>query len=329
MLQNKFLYFFLGVTLVFAPAQAVKILVLSDVAITNYYGAMAQAGCEKAVQEFGNSVTDSCDFVTDVAGTEAALRSHLSDDSYDHWVLASSSYGKRFAKVAADFPHRTVSVATRAVTEAPNAQGAIFSEDQAGFLAGALAGLTTQSGTVGVLGGQPNDAVRKYVNGYVMGVLHTCPSCRVVRRYALSFTDPAEGQQLAEELIAEGADVVFGAGGATGSAGIAKAAADQVFVIGVDVDESNNPPFDDNLNVEYEYILSSALKRVDQSVYWSLKDRLTGKWVGLNRVMDATNKGIGMAKAKSPTALGAMAQVKSLALAGAGDVCPKSISRTK
>ena len=55
--------------------------------------------------------------------------------------------------------------------------------------------------------------------------------------YIDSFTAPDKGKEAALSQIAEKADVIFGAGGPTGSGGIKAAAEKGVWVIGVDQDE--------------------------------------------------------------------------------------------
>ena len=113
----------------------------------------------------------------------------------------------------------------------------VFREDQAGFLAGVLAGLLTESQTVGIVAGMEIPPVKKFRNGYENGVAYVCPECDTIGVYIDSFTDPARGKTAALSQIAEGADVIFGAGGPTGSGGILGAAQHGVWVIGVDQDE--------------------------------------------------------------------------------------------
>ena len=59
----------------------------------------------------------------------------------------------------------------------------------------------------------------------------------MLKIYNESFTAPDKGASDAEQFIGEGADVIFGAGGKTGSGGVAAATAQGVWGIGVDQDE--------------------------------------------------------------------------------------------
>ena len=59
--------------------------------------------------------------------------------------------------------------------EIPNVQGLIFREDQAGFMAGALAGLMSETKTVGTVAGMAIPPVLKFRNGFENGVKYVCP----------------------------------------------------------------------------------------------------------------------------------------------------------
>lgn len=184
--------------------------------------------------------------------------------------------------------------------EAPeNLVGVQFREDQSGFLAGALAALMTESGTVAGVYGVPVPAVVKFQNGYEQGAKYIDPDIDVRSVFIQSFVDPAAGAEAAGQLISEGADVIFGAGGQTGSGAIQAAAAEGVYVIGVDQDEYFTT-FGEGESPGAEYLISSAVKRVDQGVYLSLESLVNGDAEefygdGGNRVFSAENDGIGFA----------------------------------
>jgi len=128
----------------------------------------------------------------------------------------------------------------------PNLTGLIFDEDKAGYAAGYLAGLVSKSGKVGaVLGTDTVPPVKKFGEGYKNGVLAANPKAKVTVVYHdanNAFNDPEWGAAEAKKQLAQGADVIFGAGGNTGNGAlieIAKApgAGTTVFCIGVDTDQ--------------------------------------------------------------------------------------------
>jgi basic membrane lipoprotein Med (substrate-binding protein (PBP1-ABC) superfamily) len=56
-----------------------------------------------------------------------------------------------------------------------NIVGLTFAEDQSGFLAGALAGLMTQTRSVGMVAGVEIPPVIRFRKGYEAGVKYVCP----------------------------------------------------------------------------------------------------------------------------------------------------------
>ncbi len=138
--------------------------------------------------------------------------------------------------------------------------------DQSGFLAGYLAGLVTTSNIVAGIYGPDYPPLKAFRHGFEQGVaLAAQTSGREVTTlgiYMDSFDDRDGGAAQALAFIEQGADVIFGAAGITGSAGIRAAAQAGVAVIGVDEDEYLTT-FGGGQIPGSEYIISSALKRVD------------------------------------------------------------------
>lgn len=176
-----------------------------------------------------------------------------------------------------------------------NLVGVVFREDQAGFLAGALAAMISESGTIGVVGGQEIPPVKKFRNGFDNGAKYVRPDINLLGVYLPTFTDPALGASTAEQMVGEGADVLFGAGGPTGSGGIKAAAEKGVYVIGVDQDEYNTT-FAGGSTPGADKIVTSAIKRVDNAVYDQIKKIVEGSFKGNGvATYEASNEGVGYA----------------------------------
>ena len=77
--------------------------------------------------------------------------------------------------------------------------GLVFNEDKAGFLAGALAGLLTESGTIAaVLGTDQVPPVVAFKEGYENGAEYTNPDINIIATYNpggldTAFNDPEWG----------------------------------------------------------------------------------------------------------------------------------------
>jgi len=219
----------------------------------------------------------------------------------------------------------------------PNFTGLLFREDEGGFLAGALAGLMTKSNTVAVIGGQQIPPVERFVKGFINGVTYTNRDAKPLFKYSTSFNNAEEGRLSAQEFITQGADVIFGAGGFTGSSAIAFAASQKVYVIGVDQDEFGTTFA---LGRDAEYILTSAVKRVDTAVFNSVREILDGKFTASSKVLGAAQCGVTFApyhKAEAAVAQPTRDKLEAIwrALAGgtlntgasdAGDTPPASLN---
>lgn len=180
-------------------------------------------------------------------------------------------------------------------TVTDNLVGLQFRGDQAGFLAGALAAMVSESGTIGTVAGLEIPPVKGRKNGYENGARYVRPDINLLSVYVPTFVDPALGASTAEQMIGEGADVIFGVGGPTGSGAIAAAAERGVYVIGIDQDEYVTT-FDNGNAPGADRILSSAMLRVDVAVYEELKAVVEGTFEGNGiAVFDAADDGVGLA----------------------------------
>ena len=173
-----------------------------------------------------------------------------------------------------------------------NYVGVLFNEDEGGYLAGVLAASLSESGVIGVVGGREDvPPVVKLVNGYEVGAKSVNPDITVQKIYNESFTAPDKGASDAQQFIGDGADVIFGAGGQTGSGGVAAATAQGVWGIGVDQDEYFST-FDEGAAPGSDKLASSAVKRVDLGVFVQIVNALKGEFEGGIFALTAANGGI-------------------------------------
>jgi basic membrane lipoprotein Med (substrate-binding protein (PBP1-ABC) superfamily) len=173
-----------------------------------------------------------------------------------------------------------------------NMIGVLFNEHEGGFIAGAMAALLTKSGVVGVVAGREDvPPVVKFVNGYISGAASIDPTVRVLSIYNESFGDPAKGASDAEQFMGEGADVIFGAGGPTGSGGVKAAAAAGAWAIGVDQDEYYTT-FEGGTVPGAEFLATSAMKRVDLAVFRNIAASVQDAFAGGMFILTAKNLGI-------------------------------------
>lgn len=182
-----------------------------------------------------------------------------------------------------------------------NYVGIQFREDQSGFMTGVLAAYVAEylgSDTIAGVYGIDIPPVKRFRNGYEQGAMYVNPDLRILGVYIPSFIAPDQGASAALQFIGEGASVLFGGGGPTGTGAILAGAQEGVYVIGVDKDEFLTS-FGAGETPGSEFIISSAMKRVDQGVYDMVAMLAEGDMEGFPgggiHMMDAAMNGVGLA----------------------------------
>ena len=184
---------------------------------------------------------------------------------------------------------------------AENSVAIYFAEQEAGFLAGIAAALETKTGKVGFIGGMIIPAVQKFGYGFVTGVAYANANLGTnveVADYLYNgtFNDVSGGQAQAGGMYDKGIDIIFVAAGKVGNGVIAEGkvraeAGDDVYVIGVDVDQYEDGIISDGSSV----ILTSAIKRIDNAAYDKIDELVNGTFTGGQVItMDAKNDGVGL-----------------------------------
>ena len=126
----------------------------------------------------------------------------------------------------------------------PNFISVTFPEDQMGFLAGALAARLTRTRIVGAVCETSGiDSMWRYCEGFRAGVMYSDNTIEVLVVYRDDgsreklFIDEEWGMENAHELILDGADVLFAAGGETGVGALRAASDAQINAIGAERDQ--------------------------------------------------------------------------------------------
>jgi len=269
-----------------------KVGLVTDVGKINdgTFNEFAYTGFKKAVDEFSLKSA----YVETQSPTDYEKNiEQFAQEGYDMIITVGFMINDATTAMAKKYPNILFAGVDES-SDQPNFAGLVFSEDQSGFLAGCLAGLMTKSNIVGIVAGMEIPPVIKFRKGYENGVKYVNPNAKVLGVYIDSFTDPARGKEAALSQIAEGADVIYGAGGQTGSGGITGAAAQGVWVIGVDQDEYLTT-FGKGSVAGANKLLSSSMKRVDVAVYNAIKMAYYNAWKGGNVLFEMKNDGVGLA----------------------------------
>ncbi|PDW00070.1 BMP family lipoprotein [Candidatus Chloroploca asiatica] len=279
------------------PADSLRIALVTDLGKVNdgTFNEFAHKGAEQAAQEFGLEYR----FIETQAQAdyEANIQTFV-DEGFDVIITVGFLIADATQAAAAAHPEIVFIGVDQfyvpgSVTD--NLVGLQFREDQAGFLAGALAAMVSASGTIGIVAGQEIPPVKKFRHGFDNGARYVRPDINLLGVYLPTFIDPALGASTAEQMISDDADVIFGAGGPTGTGAIKAAAERGAYVIGVDQDEFVTT-FANGASPGADRILSSAIKRVDVAVYNEVKAVVEGTFEGNGiALFDAAGDGVGLA----------------------------------
>jgi len=163
----------------------------------------------------------------------------------------------------------------------------LYAEEQAGFLAG-YAAVKDGYTELGFMGGMAVPAVKRFGLGYIQGADYAASELgtdvSIMYNYTGDFAATPEAQTLASSWYSAGTKVIFGCGGAVGNSVMAAAEGAGTFVIGVDVDQSN----------ESETVITSAMKNLSKSVYDTLGDIYNEVPGGETVTLDVASKGVGL-----------------------------------
>lgn len=217
---------------------------------------------------------------------EQALRT-FAEQGADPIIAVGFSYGPVLEAVAPEFPD-TRFVLVDAAVDLPNVQSLQFAYDEGSFVVGALAGLKTQTDTVGFVGGMDIPIIRQFACAYAAGVHYVNADATVIENMTgttpAAWADPTRGRELTLGQFEQGADIVHGAAGGT-TMGVLQAAADAgKLAIGVGTNQNGIQP---------GHVLTTNTASLDSAVYGAFKAAADGSWQPGAKVLGIADGGVG------------------------------------
>lgn len=223
-------------------------------------------------------------------------------------VAVGVGYSVAVRNVAEQFPNVKFTVID-AVIDLPNVQSITFKENEGSFLVGMIAGLASESGKIGFIGGMDIPLIRRFQVGYEQGANYVRNDLEFIENYVgttpSAWNDPIKAAEMAKSQYARGVDIIFSAAGPSGL-GVINAAKDNgALAIGVDSNQNHVQP---------GFVLTSMLKRVDLAVQQAMLAAHGRTWAPGHRVLGLPEGGVDYAMDEHNAALiseGMRAQIEA------------------
>ncbi len=221
------------------------------------------------------------------------------------------------ATVAKKFPKTHFAITDNSVKGAPftdkkgktipNVTGLTYATQENSYLVGCLAALMTKKDgakhIISVTAGVKIPPVDSFAAGYRAGAKKCVPDTQVKVGYSQDFIAQDKCKAIASNQIAAGSHVVFNVAGPCGLGALEAAKEQGVWGVGVDVDQAYLG----------SHILTSAVKRVDQGVYLTVKAAKDGTLVGGGDItFNLKNGGVALGKINSKVPASFKAKLNAL-----------------
>jgi basic membrane protein A and related proteins len=274
-------------------AEPIKAGVVTDIGGLNdrSFNALANKGIKQAESELG---VETRVLISNSNGDYVPNLTTLAQQQFDLIIPVGFLMANAVNTVASELPDAQFAIidfpAGDLKDKPKNVQGILFRENEAGYLAGYLAGLWAKDNnatTVSTVGGQKIPPVDAYIAGFQAGAKAAFPQVETLNAYSQDFVDQAKCKEIALDQIAQGSQVVFQVAGGCGLGALDAAKEEGVQGIGVDADQAYLG----------DHILTSAIKKVDVAVFDAVKRAQEGNFEGGTDVIATVeNGGVGLGK---------------------------------
>ena len=233
------------------------------------------------------------------------------DEDYDLIICVGYALADALKEESAANPDVKFAIIDDAsLSDTPNVSSLMFEQAQVSYLAGYVAGKTTKSNTVGIVLGMATELMNQFGYGYTAGVLDANKDAKVLQTNVNSFADTAGGKTAANNMVAQGADVIYSVAGGTGLGVIDGCKEAGIWAIGVDSDQYAIAP---------STILTSAMKRVDNAVYDVTKEAVEGNVKAGVKTYTLADEGVDLSPSTqnlNPDVLKEVEEIKKKIIAG-------------
>ncbi|MCW4035660.1 MAG: BMP family ABC transporter substrate-binding protein, partial [Candidatus Bathyarchaeota archaeon] len=229
---------------------------------------ISYAGVQMAEEKLGIEF----DYVepTAIAEYEGFQRDFAMSGEYEIIICIGFDQGDALSVIADEYPDQKFAIVDMVVVK-DNVASLIFRANEGSFLVGVVAGLITETGKVGFIGGMDIPLIRDFFVGYEAGAIWANPDVEVLEPvFVGDWADPTKGKELGTSLTELGADGIFVAAGKSGLGGLEAAHEQGIYGYGVDACQC----------YLYPEVIASMTKRVDNAVFQMILSALLGTFEG-------------------------------------------------
>lgn len=244
---------------------------------------MAWAGFKKAKEELGADIKviearEQSQYVTNLSAA--------AEQGYDMVVAVGFLLQDAIKEVAPSYP-KTNFVLIDGFVEQPNVASIIFKENEAAYLAGAIAGMMTKTNKIGFVGGMETPPPIRFESGWRAGIMTTNPEAKISTSYVGSFGDPGKGKETALAQYNNGVDIIQEVAGLSGLGVIEAAKASNKWFVACDKDKTE---------LGQGKQLTADIKRIDNAVIKAAIDIKGGKFKGGLVKLGLKEDGVGLSE---------------------------------
>lgn len=283
-------------------AATVKVGLVSDVGRFNdkSFNQSALEGLQRAqrvlkVQGRAVESRSASDYIANLAS--------LSRQGYSPTIGVGFLLADGVSTVARQFPNSRFAIidysvkappftdASKSVATPRNVRGLTFNTNENSYMIGCLAGLMTKRAggpqVISAVGGLSIPTVNIFIAGYRAGAKRCNKNINVLIDFSQDFVAQDKCKEIALNQISRGSKVVFQVAGGCGLGALDAAREKGRWGIGVDKDQASLGA----------HILTSAVKRVDTSVFLTAQSAKNGTFRGgVDAVFNLRNKGVAVGK---------------------------------
>ncbi len=129
---------------------------------------------------------------------------------YDIIIAHGAQYKNLITEMAEEYPEISFAFGTSAEIVGDNVFSYMPQSEETGYLNGLIAGKTTKTNIIGLVGPVDGGDAARYNRGFVLGVKEVNPAAEVLVAHTGSFSDFVKAAEVAQSQIRAGADVLTG-----------------------------------------------------------------------------------------------------------------------